>query len=137
MPEELNKSLFYFPAYEMVMNAFANPWREDLRHPRSYVIETIMKCFEAIYCINETSMADANTRYQAARRENLMDMAKQAKLLKMASSPDDLAAQARLAERAARKAAKMAAKKAEAKEVMSDEARAAKRAMRKAQKQAA
>jgi hypothetical protein len=137
MPDELNNSLFYFPAYEMVMNAFANPWREDLRHPRAYVIETIMKCFEAIYCLNETSMADANVRYQEARRENMVDVAKQAKYLEMASSPDDPAAQARLAKRAAKKAAKIATKKSDTKESVSEEARAAKRALRKAEKQAA
>ena len=137
MPEEFNKSLFYFPAYEMLMNAFINPWREDVRHPRAYVIESIMKSFEAVYCINDTTLADANAKLQEARGENLKDIMRQEKKRRQAEVGDAAADQERADRKAAKKAAKIATKKSDTKEVVSEEARAAKRAMRKAEKQAA
>ena len=72
----MNKTLFYFPSYEFLLTLFTDPWREDNRHPHDYVIQGIMKTFEAVYCGNETTLADANAFFQELRQQNLLDAAK-------------------------------------------------------------
>jgi hypothetical protein len=57
---DLNKRLFYIPSYEILQHAFADPWKEDRRHPTGPVVDSILKTFEAVYCCNETSLGDAN-----------------------------------------------------------------------------
>lgn len=114
MPDDFNKTLFYYPGYELLLNAFITPWREDVRHPRSYVLDVIMKTFEAIYCINETTLADANACLQDARAANLRDIARQAKIAQRAEkggadAPDPEKAVKKDEKRAARRAAKQAA----------------------------
>jgi hypothetical protein len=73
-PEVLNRDLFYFPSYEILQQAFLYPWRDDGRHPHRYVLETIMRTFEAAYCTTDFTLAHANRRLQAARAENLADI---------------------------------------------------------------
>lgn len=68
---ELNDSLFYFPSMELVMQCFIDPWSEDLRHPESYVLDTVMKVFEAAFCQGETTLAEAARVFQMFRAKNL------------------------------------------------------------------
>jgi hypothetical protein len=71
---DLNTRLFYFPSYEILLNLFTDPWREDNRHPQRYVIDTIMHAFEAAYCRNATTVADANAMFQRSRASNLAEV---------------------------------------------------------------
>ncbi len=48
---EADRSLHYFPSYDIVKEFFANPFRRDNRHPKDHVIETIMETFERHYCV--------------------------------------------------------------------------------------
>lgn len=58
---------FYFPAYEVVMNGFRTPFRDDMRHPQVHVIEANMKSFERYFC--KTSMPEEE--YRAAIKSAL------------------------------------------------------------------
>jgi len=46
-----DRSLFYFPSYEMVKELFVDPYEEDNRHPTPAVVEFIMKTFERHFCV--------------------------------------------------------------------------------------
>jgi hypothetical protein len=72
---DLNERLFYFPSYEILLNLFTEPWSEDNRHPQNYVTNAILKTFEAVYCRNETTIADANRAVQNFRCQNMRDVA--------------------------------------------------------------
>lgn len=72
----LNKSLFYFPSMEIAQFVFVDPWEDDGRHPKSYVLDTIMRAFEATYCIGEATLNDANTMLRMFRAKNVRDIAK-------------------------------------------------------------
>lgn len=43
--------LLYFPSYEIVKDFFVDPYRDDNRHPKQEVIDTIMETFERHYCV--------------------------------------------------------------------------------------
>jgi hypothetical protein len=75
-PDALNKSLFYFPSMEIAQFVFVDPWEDDGRHPRSYVLDTIMKAFEATYCVGEASLDDANRMLRMFRAKNVRDVVK-------------------------------------------------------------
>jgi hypothetical protein len=81
--DDLNDRLFYFPSYEILHNAFVDPWMDDGRHPSPSIIKSILKTFEAVYCRNETSLADANEFLQKNRALNI------ARLVKTAPAEDD------------------------------------------------
>jgi hypothetical protein len=49
-------NFYYFPAYEVVMNAFRSPFTSDTRHPHIHVIQANMKAFERYFCT--TGMTD-------------------------------------------------------------------------------
>jgi hypothetical protein len=68
---ELNDSLFYFPSLELVMQGFTDPWESDMRHPEPYVLDTVMKVFEAAFCKGETSLAQAAHILRMFRAKNL------------------------------------------------------------------
>jgi hypothetical protein len=99
-PNDLNQTLFYFPSMELVQFGFINPWNDDVRHPKSYVLDTVMKTFEASYCFGEASLDDANSMFQMFRVRNAEEIAQ---LLTEDGSAAATAA-ARAAERAGRKA---------------------------------
>jgi hypothetical protein len=43
--------VYYFPSYEMVTAGFADPYRDDNRHPREEIVERVMAVFERRYCL--------------------------------------------------------------------------------------
>ena len=73
---ELNQSLFYFPSMELVMQGFIDPWEEDMRHPESYVLDTVMKVFEAAFCQGETTLEEAAQVFRMFRAKNLRAISK-------------------------------------------------------------
>lgn len=75
-PEEMNKSLFYFPSMEIVQQGFIDPWSRDNRHPLNGVLDTVMKTFEAVYCVGEGSVDDAGELLQLFRAENIDELTK-------------------------------------------------------------
>jgi hypothetical protein len=110
---DLNRRLFYFPSYEILLNLFTDPWRHDNRHPQNYVIDSIMKIFEAAYCRNETTLAEANRVLQVFRADNLRDVTELALSTGVqpprhepadANAEDDARAQRKARRRAARAA---------------------------------
>lgn len=70
--DELNKTLFYFPSMELVQFGFTDPWGNDWRHPESYVLDTVMKVFEASYCSGGCSMDEAIQTLNLFREKNLI-----------------------------------------------------------------
>ncbi|WP_311274788.1 GSCFA domain-containing protein [Methylobacterium sp. WCS2018Hpa-22] len=59
-------NFFYFPAYEIVLNAFKTPFVEDLRHPHFHVIDANMKAFERYFCTTGMTDADLQREIRAA-----------------------------------------------------------------------
>jgi hypothetical protein len=45
------EGVYYFPSYEMVTAGFADPYRDDNRHPREEIVERVMAVFERRYCL--------------------------------------------------------------------------------------
>jgi len=93
--DELNRSLFYFPSMELVMRCFIDPWSEDERHPESYVIDTVMKVFEAAFCEGAVTLTEAVEVFRMFRARNLRAIAKrrddskeERKLVKRAKKAD-------------------------------------------------
>ncbi len=65
---ELNKVLFYFPAFEIVNELFLDRFELDLRHVHPHIITFVMKLFEAIYCDGDLKRVDALLR-QARKKD--------------------------------------------------------------------
>lgn len=74
--DELNRSLFYFPSMEIVQLGFDYPWEADNRHPHSYVLDTVMKVFEATYCEGAATLDDAAETFQMYRLKNRMEFSR-------------------------------------------------------------
>ena len=72
--DEVNRRLFYFPAYELVNELFADRFNDDGRHPRRPVVEAIMQVFDAFYCSGGPSPEAAEAGLNATR----LDLARQA-----------------------------------------------------------
>lgn len=49
---DLADRLYYFPSYELVKDVFADPFKDDFRHPKDEVISRIMEIFYRQYCAN-------------------------------------------------------------------------------------
>ena len=45
-----DENLFYFPAYEIVREAFGDPFLEDNRHIKPEILQAVMTTFERMYC---------------------------------------------------------------------------------------
>ena len=75
-PDELNRSLFYFPSLEIVQQGFIDACIFDNRHPQNYVLDTVMKTFEAVYCVDEGTMEEASDLLQMFRAQNVEDIVK-------------------------------------------------------------
>ena len=43
--------LFYFPAYEIVKECFADPYLDDNRHVKPEILEAVMQTFERAFCL--------------------------------------------------------------------------------------
>lgn len=70
--DEVNRRLFYFPAYELVNELFADRFNDDGRHPRRPVVEAVMQVFDAFYCEGGPTLEAAEaqlgqTRLKTAR----------------------------------------------------------------------
>jgi hypothetical protein len=59
---------------EIVQLGFLDPWAKDIRHPASYVLDTVMKTFEATYCVGEGTLEDANRLLQMFRARNAQEI---------------------------------------------------------------
>lgn len=46
--------LHYWPSYELVSDAFGQPYKDDRRHPRDEVLDYIMMLFERTWCVDST-----------------------------------------------------------------------------------
>jgi GSCFA family protein len=111
---DVNAKLFYFPSYEIAQDLFPVRFQADGRHPQRDVIPTIMKVFESVYCETDTTLADAEQTYKAARAHNLGGLRKWATGFDGEEAPqgkdavDAAPEAANDEERAARKAARRA-----------------------------
>jgi hypothetical protein len=67
----VNRSIFYWPSYEVVQDLFPFRFGADARHPLPGIIPLIMKMFEAAHCISGLSLADMRGEYQSLRQTNI------------------------------------------------------------------
>jgi GSCFA family len=51
-----DERLFYFPAYEIVREGFADPYVDDNRHVKPHVLRAVAKTFERAYCVAEPAL---------------------------------------------------------------------------------
>lgn len=50
MVESNDKSLFYFPSYELVRECFNNPYTKDRRHIYKHIVDFVMTAFDHYFC---------------------------------------------------------------------------------------
>ncbi len=50
---ESDNQFFYFPSYEMIMNAQGNPWQDDNRHLEDEAVGRIMEVFSGSFLVHE------------------------------------------------------------------------------------
>jgi len=74
-PDEMNATLFYFPSLEIVQQGFIDGMRHDNRHPQNYVLDVVMKTFEAVYCVGESTLDDAAELWMMFRALNVEHVA--------------------------------------------------------------
>lgn len=136
--DELNSNLFYFPSMELVQLGFTDAWKDDSRHPIDPVLDTVMKTFEAAFCVSDTSLADAQATYHMFRVQNMQDV-----LDRLSGSEEEkqLVQAARAAARANRLARRKAkdgdVRLADAADEESKESKRARKAEQRAEKRAA
>ncbi|MBV8370893.1 MAG: GSCFA domain-containing protein [Candidatus Eremiobacteraeota bacterium] len=51
-----DQRLFYFPAYEIVRDAFADPFVDDNRHVKPHILDAVAQTFERAYCLAEPAL---------------------------------------------------------------------------------
>ena len=73
--DTLNKTLFYFPSYEIIMDLFPDKYADDNRHPHDEIVAFTMKLFESIYCESQLTKQEVNLLFQETRRKNIEDLA--------------------------------------------------------------
>lgn len=57
-------ALYYWPSYELIIDAFQQPMKHDRRHPKDEVLDYIMMLFERAWCADSTlSEADATAGF--------------------------------------------------------------------------
>jgi antirestriction protein ArdC len=105
---DIGQKLFYFPSMEIVQLGFADPWNDDARHPKSYVLDTVMKTFEASYCVGESNLEQANAMFQMFRARNVAEIAA---LITEDDTHVEKVSAAKVAYRAGKKARKEAKKR--------------------------
>ena len=70
-PERVNKSLFYWPSFEVIQDLFPFRFGGDSRHPLASVLQLIMRMFEAAHCVEGPSLADIRGEYMDVRKRNI------------------------------------------------------------------
>jgi len=65
--EPADTRVFYFPSYEVALNAFERPMMEDRRHVHKHVLDFNMAAFERYYCDTAMTDADLLSRFRTAR----------------------------------------------------------------------
>jgi hypothetical protein len=68
---DLNKILFYFPAFEIVNELFLDRFELDLRHVHPHIITFVMKLFEAVYCDGDLKMTGVDALLRQARKSDV------------------------------------------------------------------
>lgn len=66
---DMNKTLFYFPSYEIVTELFYQKFKDDNRHPKDEIIKLIMNLFEHYYC--NTNIENIEYKYQELRKNDI------------------------------------------------------------------
>lgn len=51
-----DQDLHYWPSYEIVMDVFADRWRQDRRHVKREILDYIMTMFEHVWCMGKPQM---------------------------------------------------------------------------------
>lgn len=69
--DRLNRSLFYWPSYEVIQDLFPYRFGPDARHPMPEILSMIMRMFEAAHCVEGPTLADLRGAYSAVRRQNV------------------------------------------------------------------
>ncbi|WEX86482.1 GSCFA domain-containing protein [Sinorhizobium garamanticum] len=62
--------LYYFPAYEIVNEAFPNRFVEDGRHLQNMIVPAVMNLFQATYCNTDLTIDEAEKMLKAARLQS-------------------------------------------------------------------
>lgn len=65
--EREDPRLFYFPAYDAITTLFPQPHHEDGRHFHDFVVPSIMRLFEAFYCVTPLTREEAEATLREAR----------------------------------------------------------------------
>lgn len=65
---ESDRRLFYFPSYDIVVDAFHHQWTADRRHVYGHVLDFNMKIFEHYFCSPGLPMAELEQSYRIARK---------------------------------------------------------------------
>ena len=63
----------YFQAYEMVTELFPSRYMADGKHPHQFIIEAIMKVFEAFYCETNLTKKGAEGAFKEAQRNSAVN----------------------------------------------------------------
>jgi hypothetical protein len=66
-----NDRVFYFPSYEIVLNAFNHSFSEDRRHVYGHVLNFNMRVFERYFCDTGLTDAELNAAWIAARDKDV------------------------------------------------------------------
>jgi len=69
-PDELNRTLFYFPSYEIAGELFTDKFVSDCRHPGQPIVDFIMQTFEALHCETGRSLREMNRLFHERRLAN-------------------------------------------------------------------
>ena len=69
--DKLNRTLFYFPSFEIVHDYFADAFEDDNRHVTPYVAAQVVRCFAENYCdasvVSTAPAGDAGASGEHAR----------------------------------------------------------------------
>ena len=69
--DRVNKSLFYWPSYEVIQDLFPFRFGPDARHPTPQILNLIMRMFEAAHCVAGIDLEGLRGEFWSARRENV------------------------------------------------------------------
>jgi len=70
-PADLNRTLFYFPSYEIAGELFLDRFVADCRHLHNPIVDFIMQTFEALHCETGRSMAEINRLFHERRSASM------------------------------------------------------------------
>ena len=60
--------VYYWPAYEIVLDVFDNRWKRDRRHPRREILDFIMTAFEHAWCRGHEPGMSVDEAFARARQ---------------------------------------------------------------------